>query len=381
MQANEITNERLRQLAAVRPPSGKVLSLYLNLDPAQFATGPARSTEVKSVLNRAERLVREEERLTHDERVALRGDVERVREYLGSELDATGAHGLAVFCSSAADLFEVVKLPRPVAQEAIVDDSPHVEPLARIGAAERWCVLLANRRVARVLCGSRDGLDECDRIRASAPPVDPTGTFPANDTGADEHEIAAHLKSVSDAMLRHLHRGAFDSLLVGASQDLVGELEARLHPDVRSRLTGRVDVDVEHSSPQEVLAAAAPQMEWRERQREDEALRVLSQRLATGARAVAGLDDVMAAANERRLERLFVDDGLEAAGARCPACGWLGMPGPGDACPADGTALAPIRDVVEALVESAIAQSAAVQILLDRPELGPHRGIAALLRF
>jgi hypothetical protein len=380
MQANEITQERLRRLAGVRPAGGKVLSLYLNLDPSEFATGPARSTEVKSVLNRAERLVREDERLTHDERIALRNDLERVRAYLGGDLDASGAHGLAVFCSSAADLFEVIKLPRPVDQDAIVDDIPRVEPLARIGPRERWCVLLVSRRVARVLCGSRDGLSEVESFEAAPAVLDPTGTFPANDTGTAEHEVVAHLKRVSEVMLGRAAREDVDWLLVGASQDLVGEVEERLHPDVRRRLVGRIDVDVERSSPAEVLAAAAPQIDWHARRREDETLQTLSQRLATGSRAAAGLDDVLAAVNERRIERLFVQDGITAAGARCPACGWIGVPRSG-ACPADGTALEAVRDVVEAAVESAIAQSADVQIVRDRPELGPYEGIAALLRF
>lgn len=380
MQANQITHERLRRLAAVRPAAGKVLSLYLNLDPTEFATAPARSTEVKSLLNRAERLVREEERLTHDERAALRDDLARVRDYLGGSLDAEGAHGLAVFCSGAADLFEVLKLPQPVEQDAIVDDVPHVEPLARIGAQERWCVLLFSRRVGRILCGSRDGFVEAERIVASAPPLDPTGTFPANDNGAAGHEIGLHLTRIAEAMLRRTHREGFDWLLVGGSQHLIGELEARLHPDVARRLVGRVDIDVEHSSPDEVLAAAIPQIDWHARRREDETLRSLSERLAQGERAAAGLEDVLAAVNERRLERLFVDAGLTAMGARCPSCGWLGLPA-GDSCPADGTALAPVRDVFEAAVEAAIAQSAEVQVLRDRPELGPYQGIAALLRF
>jgi peptide chain release factor subunit 1 len=381
MQANEITHERLRHLAGVRPDRGKVLSLYLNLDPTEFGTAPARSTEVKSLLNQAERLVREEERLTHDERTALRSDLDRVRAYLGGSLDAEGAHGLAVFCSSAADLFEVVKLPRAIAQGAIVDDVPHVEPLARIGARERWCVLLASRRVGRILCGSRDGLQEGERVEASSPVLDPTGTFPVNDNGTAEHEIQLHLKRVSEAMLRHAKREGFDWLLVGGSQDLVGELESRLHPDVRRKLVGRVDVDVEYSSPDDVLAAAVPQIDWHARQREDEALNTLSERLGKGTRAAAGLEDVLSAINERRVEQLFVEDGLTAFGARCPSCGWLGLPAATDACPADGTALAPVRDVVEATIECAIAQSADVQILGDRPELGSHGGIAALLRF
>ena len=44
MQANDITRDRLRQLAETDVGGAKVLSLFLNLDPREFATPPARST-------------------------------------------------------------------------------------------------------------------------------------------------------------------------------------------------------------------------------------------------------------------------------------------------------------------------------------------------
>jgi peptide subunit release factor 1 (eRF1) len=50
-------------------------------------------------------------------------------------------------------------------------------------------------------------------------------------------------------------------------------------------------------------------------------------------------------------------------------------------CPADGTALEPRPNVVERAVERALVQSAEVVVLRDRPEMGAHGGIAAVLRF
>ena len=68
MQANDITRDRLRRLAQADVGGAKVLSLFLNLDPREFATPPARSTEVRSLLDRAGRLLQKEaERLTHEQ--------------------------------------------------------------------------------------------------------------------------------------------------------------------------------------------------------------------------------------------------------------------------------------------------------------------------
>src|SRR3954469_2447824 len=56
MQVNDITRDRLRRLAEARTGDAKVLSLFVNLDPREFATPPARQTEMRSVIDRATRL-------------------------------------------------------------------------------------------------------------------------------------------------------------------------------------------------------------------------------------------------------------------------------------------------------------------------------------
>ena len=139
MLANDITRDRLRRLAEARVGDAKVLSVFVNLDPREFATPPARSTEVRSQLDRAGRLVREEsDRLTHAQTQSLREDLERIAAELSNGAGTKGAHGLAIFSSSAAGLFEVLRLARPVDHEPVISDAPHVAPLSLIGAPERW---------------------------------------------------------------------------------------------------------------------------------------------------------------------------------------------------------------------------------------------------
>src|SRR5256885_14359970 len=102
--AEPITQTRLRALAAVHPERGRVLSVFLNLDPAQFATPAARSSAITSVMTDAAHKVEESEGLTHEERLALRGDVERVREGLaGSRVACHGTRAGARYARGAVD--------------------------------------------------------------------------------------------------------------------------------------------------------------------------------------------------------------------------------------------------------------------------------------
>src|ERR1700712_1729594 len=126
--ATDITTDRLRELAETRSAQGKVLSVFINLDPREFATPPARATEISSVLDSAARTIRDADDLTNDERTALHADLERVRTAMRNGVDTKEARALAVFASQPAGLFEILKLPRPVDHKVAFGETPCVEP-------------------------------------------------------------------------------------------------------------------------------------------------------------------------------------------------------------------------------------------------------------
>jgi peptide chain release factor subunit 1 len=383
MQANDITRERLRTLAGIRAGDGKVLSLFLNLDPREFATGAARSTEVRSLLDRAARLIRDDQALGPAARASLRADLERVQAELGQGgLDAKGAHGLAVFASSAADLFEVLKLAEPVDHEPVIADAPFIEPLSAVGPPERWCALLVNRRVARLFCGPGAALEEVELIEDDLRRRHAQGGWSqANYQRSIDKDADDHLRHVAKVAFAHLRDDPPVGILIGAPQELAGDFEGHLHPYLRERLAGRLDLDVEHTSADDLRRAVAARIEETERAREDAALARLVEAFAGGAgRAASGLPEVLAAVHEQRVEILLVEGGFAAPGVLCPTCGWLGADGTAT-CPADGSATEPVDDLVETAVERSLTQAADVRVLRDRAELASHGRIAAVLRF
>jgi peptide chain release factor subunit 1 len=382
MQADDISRERLRRLAETRTGGAKVLSLFVNLDPREFATPPARSTEMSSLLDRASRLAKEDDSLDHAQRESLKADLDRLRTELGNGFEAKGARGLAVFCCSAAGLFEVLKLAQPVDHEPVIADAPFVEPLASLGGGGGWSVVLVNRRSARLLSGSRDALEEVALIEDNVHRQhDQGGWSQANYQRSVDKDVADHLKNVAEVVFTRLKRSIPAGILVGAPQELAGDFEAKLHPYLRERLAGRIDVDVEHTSIDAVRRAAAERIDAVARERDDAALGRLAEAFGSGGRAASGLGEVLAAVHEQRVEILLVDAGYSVSGVMCPTCGWLGEAETVRACPADGTPVERCRDVAEAAVARALTQSADVHVLRDRPELASHGHIAALLRF
>ena len=197
--------------------------------------------------------------------------------------------------------------------------------------------------------------------------------------GQDE-EVHRHLKRVADVIHRRFRRARFDHLLVGSPEELTSDVERTLHPDVQQRLAGRLTIDVENTTDDDVLAAARPLIQEHERNAERAALDRLKQGVGAGGRGVAGLEDVLGALNERRVETLLMEERFQMPGRACPQCGSLFGENV-TSCPADETTTDSFDDIVEEAVELAVAQSADVIIARHHDDLEEMGGIGAVLRF
>jgi peptide chain release factor subunit 1 len=373
----------IRRLAEVDVPDGAVLSIYVNLDPSEFATADARKSAIGSALSEADKAVSDSEDmrdLDHDARQTLRDDVERAREYLESA-DFDGTHAVAIFAAGGADLFETIHLPQPVESSVSIDATPNVAPLASETEGGSWLVVLVNRSSGRLLRGGPDGLREEGAVDDDVHGQHQAGGWSqARYERSVDEDVRRHLERVAKAISQRHERAPFDSLLIGGPEDAYSEFVDLLDQKMGELVAGRIDVDVENTSADEVAEAAGEAMREHEEKRETELLARLAEGLGRGERAAAGVDDVLAALNEQRVETLLLDAGFSGPGAQCPQCGWIGAQSAGK-CPADGTDLDARPNIADLAIERALAQDARVVTLTDRPETEQHGGIAAVLRF
>jgi peptide subunit release factor 1 (eRF1) len=373
--AEPITQARLRALAEVRPENGRVLSVFLNLDPAEFATPPARSSAITSVMTAAAHKVDSKEGLSHDERVALKADVERVREVLaGSELTSNGTRGVAVFACGPAGLLEVVRLRRPVQSKVVLDRTAYVEPLVFQGTDEQWLVVLTNRRAARIFVGPGDALDETDRIVDDVHSKhDQGGWSQLNYQRSIEKDVSDHLGRAAELAFEIYKTRSLDRVLVGAPEELLPEFKGKLHPYLRERIEGKIVVDVENASLDDVRAEALKAVEAHARKCEREALDRLVEAVGRGGRGAAGIAQVLDALNQARVETLLIAENFRAGGRRDFEAGLL--------LPEDADAGEPVDDIVEPAIEKALEQSASPVVVRYHDDLQPLGGIGAVLRF
>jgi peptide subunit release factor 1 (eRF1) len=378
--ADELNPERLRRLAELRPERGRVLSVFLNLDPSQFGTAPARASAITSIVNEAAQRV-EESGADHDDLVALREDVERVREALqGDGVADDAARAVAVFACGPAELLEILRLPKPIDSRAVVDDSPYVEPLVTEVQGARWCLVLANRRSARIFFGPPDQLEETDRIEDNVHSQHQQGGWSqARYERSVDKDVQTHLGHTAEVLFNHYKRHGFDHLLVGGPEETLGDLKGALHSYLQQRIVGDVQLDVENSGIDDVRTAAAEAVEAYETQREREALDRLNEAVGRGGRGAAGLDEVLSALNEARVEILLLADGFTASGYRDRESGLLTSEDRSG--PVDEGALEHLDNLVEAAIEKTMEQAAEVMLVRRHDDLERHGGIGAVLRY
>ena len=374
--------EEVRRLIAHR---GRypVISLYLDLDPARFATPPARSSQIRSLIDTAGKQIEALDGLDHEHRIGLREDLRRIDSFLSSpDAPFKGARALAVFSSSAEDLFETVKLSRAVPGQVVIEPTPYVAPMMTAVEQRSWLVAIVNRRSALVLAGSPDGLDERARVDDDVHGKHERGGWSqANYERSIEADVEAHLKHIAEIVNLRWREERFDRVAIGGPQETVPRFEELLADEVRRHLAaGRVEVDISSATDTQIREAVEQLVAEDQKRTERETLDRLEDALGAGTRAAGGPQATLEALNERRVSTLLIEPGFDGRGKRCPSCGLLLLEGE-DRCPADGSELQEVDHLREAVVEAAVAQDADVLVVRSYPDLGPHRGIAALLRF
>lgn len=368
-----LTQDAIRSLAAFKGKDSPVVSLYLDVD-------GRRHVRPRDYELHLEALVRQgTERANGD--AATAAQLQRIEAFVKAGIDRSRTRGLAVFSCRSPELWQVVELPMPVRNQVVVNATPHVRQLeSALDRYERFAVLLADKQRARLFVFELGELVERSEHFDQLPRhEDDRGDWDRDHVRDHSAEAAHHhLKRTAEIAFEIFKGRPFDHLIVGAPEEIAKELERELHSYLRDRIRARLSIPV--NAGEAVVREAALAVE-EEVERALEAALVQRLRDAVGARngGVAGPADTLAALNERRVDTLLVSDGYEAPGWRCRACGLVALKGRG--CPACGTDMDQVDDVVEEAVEEALAQSCRVEVCVGNADLDVLGRIGALLRF
>jgi peptide chain release factor subunit 1 len=375
-----MTWDQLRELAGFRSDKGLAVSLYVGLDPSEVPTPPAVETKVNAQLDEAQRLAEEKKAaMAHDQRAALKADIDRIRAWFDDGFDRQGVRGVAVFAASLDNFWSTLTLPDAVADDVRIDTNLLLAPLAsHVGRDGALVAAIGRERgqVFRLRNGSLVEIaDQTDEVPGRH---DQGGWSQARYERHIDEIVERHLRDVAETLDRCIRRlRGVPVVLIGA-EETRSEFEALLSKETQESLAGWTSAEAHADAPQ-LLAAARPVIDAWWRTREDELLDRWREEAGRNGRAASGWAETLEAASDGRIDLLLVQSGVEHVAYECPQCGRAQLTD--GSCPLDGTTLESRDDGLDLAVHKTLAHGGTVHVFRDRDELGPVGGMAALLRF
>lgn len=370
-----ITHSDISALRAQRASNAPVISLYLNV--------PVDIAEHKGTLIRSRELIKaaadqEPSGGTPGEPTAVsEADIAGVVAAVdANSLDWLG-HAVAIFASGELDLFEAMPIPGGADDLAVLAPRPYLRPL--LAARQRnpaYQVAVLDAKHAWVLAITDD---ETDTLAERIGPQVPSTAFAGWD-GLQAYRMQQRVMQLSRRHYRDTIGILTDTvddvshpLVLGGHEMQIKQFAALLPREVRQRVAGSFNLDLQTATPARVRELATPVIaKWTESAEAQLVDDVLNQPPDTAV--TTNLADCVTAVRSRAVSQLVLTDGQMIPGCACDDCGALGL---GDAgCDCADQACKPVPDVLDELSTQALAGGGSVAAVRAAPFTA-----AARLRF
>src|ERR1700736_3265589 len=197
--AETVNWEELRRLAEFRAEKGCAISFYVDLDPALTPTAGDADTRVNSLLTEGERNGNATHRgLTHDQRLGLKADFDRIRDYFENEFERDGVQGLAIFSAGLDNVWQPRALVESVPDRVRVGRELHLAPLVPlVGRGEGAIVAVVGRERGELFRLHAGRLEEV---------VDKTEDLPGrhDQGGWSQARFQRHIEKLAEEHLREV---------------------------------------------------------------------------------------------------------------------------------------------------------------------------------
>lgn len=374
-----ITTELIDRLIRFDGGGLPVVSLYAGID-VDIRDRTSVRAHLESLLKEVRPLAHDSS-LSHDARLSLRGDLERI--LTDPELQPHDPGTLAIFACGGAGLFETVRLPRKLQDRVMVDRTPYLRPtLAVLDEYHRTCVVVLERKVARVWELYLDEIREVDTIRDVAlRKPDYAGWYGLEEyrvRNKADHLTKHHYRRVVGRLGQLFRAGHYELLVVGGHDEDLTQFLAFLPKHLRPAVVGTFGVDADTATVADIRQHAERLVADYERNAERELVAGIMDRAAAGGWAVLGPARALWAGSVAAVDTLAIQHGAVLEGVVCDESGWLALSG--HTCPFCGKPTRRTADVLDELAETVIAESGTVEHVQADTPLTEHI-VAASLRF
>jgi peptide chain release factor subunit 1 len=379
--ATTMTWEQLRDLARFKTETGCAVSLFLNLDPSVAPTAGDAMTRMNSLIAEGERaLDAGRDGLTHDQKQALKADLERIRSYFDDEFDRDGTQGFAAFASSLDQVWTPLALAAPVDDAVKINREFYLAPLVPLvgrGAGALVAVVSRERGEIYRLQGGHlvpvvDESDDAPRRH------DQGGWSQARYQRHIDNLAAQHMSDVGGALDKLVRASSEVQVVVVCSEENRPVFQDGLSREARDAIVGWATAEA-HAGPAELLTAALPWLEQARAAKEEALIARWREEAGKGARASSGWGETLEAVSDARTDVLLYTPTADRDAFECPECGRLAADA--GACPLDGSEMVQRDTGLDLAVRRTLGHGGTVWALSHSRDLDGVGGIGALLRF
>jgi len=357
----------LRKLAEMQAPERVFLSIYLS--------SPKSLPEMEKRLETIKKMVME----NSVEYQSLVENKKLVEDYFDNNNFRSG--GICIFCCWLLDYFKVYPLQVPIDDLIYLDSSPYIRPLATLqDEYENFAVVAADNEVTRIYLVSSATAEAEEKIKGNIKNhVKVGGWSQQRYERRRSKEFQHYTKEVTEHLTKLEKQKKFHRLILVGSKETILEIKKSLPKILIDKLIGEKSMDLKkekHIIDREIFDLFLLE----ERKAERELWATIKNRFFRGEHAVVGIEEVLAAAREGRIEKVIVNRDYIQEGVRCRKCENL-FAHEQNTCPSCGSNSVFKVDLVNEIVELLSITSADIDFADEIVELKEAGGIAALLRY
>jgi peptide subunit release factor 1 (eRF1) len=359
----------LRELADMKAPERAFLSLYI--------AGRHSMADLEKRLSKIGNMLKGGG-IEKDEREHFDENVRAVKSYLGQHPLQSGS--LCIFSCRALDFFKVIPLTAPVKDLVWIGSSPYIRPLAELqDEYENIAVVVADNKKTRIFLVSSAVAGSEEVVRGNVKNhVKKGGWSQQRYERRRDKQLHLYANEIVEAISKLEREEKFEHILLVGSKEILQHVHGSLPQELQEKVVekhlylGRTEGEI-HEDIMDLFFEE-------ERRTEKELWERIRAEYLKGGLAAVGLDEVLDAAKQGRVEKMIVDRTFRPEGMRCHECSDLHA-GISELCPVcDSKSLYKVG-IVNEIIEMLELTGAEVNFCDPIQSLTDAGQIAALLRY
>ena len=305
-------------------------------------------------------------------------NIKTVKEYL--KKNAFTAGSLCLFVCKKVDFFQAVILPSPVKDIIRIDSAPYIRPLAEFyDDYENVAVVVADNKKVRIflVASSITGTEEVIKGHIKNH-VKVGGWSQKRYERRRDNQLSEYAREIIDALIKLDRDEKYGHILLVGSKEILNTVYHNMTKEFQNKtIEKNLDLSKGESSVNHDLMILLSDEKHHAAQNYWEHIRTEYLR---GGLAVVGLDAVLQAAKDGRVDKVLIDRTLYPLVEQCQNCN---SPNTGDTktCLICGSILPFKASVINELLRMLLQSGAEYHFAVSIQELKDVGGIAALLRY